>query len=69
MTKKQRQKYERKQERLLAGQTKVIPLHEQTVDLESKDALKSLEERAAITKSGRFARRTKIREDNFLRGM
>jgi len=71
MTKKQRQKYDRKQERLQKNMTKHIPLHEQSADLTrpGDDAVVSLQRRQELTKSSRVARRKGIRESNFLRGM
>ena len=71
MTKKQRARYDKKQEKLLKGMPKKIPLHEQSKDLTGPgdDAVVSLERRQDVTKSSRVARRKAIREDNFLRGM
>lgn len=71
MTKKQRTKYERKQEKLRQSLPKQIPLHEQSQDLtqEGDDAITSLERRRELTKSAREARRKGIREANFLRSM
>lgn len=71
MTKKQRQKYERKQEKLLKTIPKRVPLHEQSKDLTGPqdDAVVSLERRQEVTKSSRGARRKEIRESNFLRSM
>jgi large subunit ribosomal protein L54 len=71
MTKKQRQKYDRKQERLLKTLPKRTPVHEQSKDLTGPgdDAVVSLERRQEITKSSRVARRKGIRESNFLRSM
>jgi len=71
MTKRQRVKYERKQERLLASLPDNIPLHEQSKDLTApgdSDVL-SLQRRQEVTKSMRQARRKAIRESNFLRGI
>ena len=71
MTKKQRGKYERKQERLRKSLPQQIPVHEQSKDLTGPDAdaATSLEKRQEVTKSLRVARRKGIREDNFLRTM
>jgi large subunit ribosomal protein L54 len=71
MTKKQRQKHDRKQERLLKTLPKRIPVHEQSKDLTGPedDTAVSLERRQEITKSSRVARRKGIRENNFLRSM
>jgi large subunit ribosomal protein L54 len=71
MTKKQRTRYEKKQERLLKDAPKSIPVHEQSKDLTEPgdSALTSLERRQEITKSARFARRKSIRESNFLKSM
>lgn len=71
MTKKQRHRYDRKQERLQQNIPQQIPVHEQSKDLTGPedDAITSLERRQEITKSSRTARRKAIREDNFLRSM
>jgi large subunit ribosomal protein L54 len=71
MTKKQRHKYDRKQEKLLKTLPKRIPAHEQSKDLTGPEdgATVSLEKRQEITKSSRVARRKGIRESNFLRSM
>lgn len=71
MTKKQRAKYERKQERLMKDIPKPIPVHEQSKDLTSAgdSAVTSLQKRQEVTKSSREARRKGIRESNFLKGM
>jgi len=71
MTKRQRQKYDKKKERLAKNQVKQVPLHEQSVDLTrpGDGAEVSLEKRQQITKSSRVARRKGIRENNFLRGV
>lgn len=71
MTKKQRHKYERKQEKLRASLPKKIPLHEQSIDLTPADATaeQSLAARQELNKSQRDARRKGIRERNFLGSM
>lgn len=71
MTKKQRAKYDKKQDKLLKTMPKKIPLHEQSKDLTGPkdDAVVSLERRQEITKSSRVARRKGIRQSNFLRSM
>ncbi|KIW64844.1 hypothetical protein PV04_07150 [Phialophora macrospora] len=71
MTKKQRLRYEKKQERLLKDIPKQIPVHEQSKDLTGPgdDAVTSLQRRQEITKSARAARRRGIRESNFLKSM
>ncbi|KAH0829268.1 hypothetical protein AYO21_05679 [Fonsecaea monophora] len=71
MTKKQRLRYEKKQERLLKDLPKVIPVHEQSKDLTGPgdDAVISLQRRQEVTKSARSARRRSIRESNFLKSM
>ena len=71
MTKKQRAKYERKQEKLRKSLPKQIPLHEQSIDLTSSNATpaESLDKRQELTKSAREARRKGIREANFLKTM
>jgi large subunit ribosomal protein L54 len=71
MTKRQRLRYEKKQERLLKDIPKQIPVHEQSKDLTGPgdDALTSLQRRQEITKSARAARRRGIRESNFLKSM
>lgn len=71
MTKRQRLKHDKKQEKLRAQMPKEIPLHEQSKDLTEKgdSAEVSLERRQEVTKSSRVARRKGIREDNFLRSM
>ncbi|KIW22569.1 uncharacterized protein PV07_10854 [Cladophialophora immunda] len=71
MTKKQRIRYEKKQERLLKDLPKEIPVHEQSKDLTGPgdDAVTSLQRRQEITKSARSARRRSIRESNFLKSM
>ncbi|OAP57129.1 hypothetical protein AYL99_07866 [Fonsecaea erecta] len=71
MTKKQRIRYEKKQERLLKDLPREIPLHEQSKDLTGPgdDAVTSLQRRQEITKSARSARRRSIRESNFLKSM
>jgi len=71
MTKKQRAKFDRKQERLRKNMPKIVPLHEQSKDLTGPgdDAATSLQRRQEVIKSSRIARRKGIREDNFLRSM
>jgi large subunit ribosomal protein L54 len=71
MTKGQRAKYDRKQERLRKTMPKAIPLHEHSADLTAPgdDAFVSAEKRAELTKSARVARRKSIREENFLKSM
>lgn len=71
MTKKQRAKYDKRQDKLLKTMPKKVPLHEQSKDLTGPkdDAIVSLERRQEITKSSRVARRKVIRQSNFLRSM
>lgn len=71
LTKQQRNKYDRKQERLRKTMPAAIPLHEQSTDLTGPedDAFVSMEKRQELTKSARVARREAIREENFLRSM
>ncbi|EXJ88738.1 hypothetical protein A1O1_05670 [Capronia coronata CBS 617.96] len=71
MTKKQRARYERQQEKLLKDLPVNIPPHEQSKDLTGPgdDAVTSLQRRHEITKSARAARRKSIRESNFLKSM
>lgn len=71
MTKKQRMKHEKKQEKLRKSMPRQIPIHEQSQDLTQPgdDAITSLERRRELTKSAREARRKGIREANFLRSM
>ncbi len=71
MTKKQRLRYDKKQERLLKDIPTQIPVHEQSKDLTGPgdDAVTSLQRRQEITKSARSARRRTIRESNFLKSM
>lgn len=71
MTKKQRIKYEKKQEKIRRSLPQQIPLHEQSVDLTppGADAEESLRKRQELTKSQREARRKGIRERNFLGSM
>lgn len=71
MTKVQRLRYEKKQEKLLKDLPKEIPVHEQSQDITGADddAVVSLQRRQEITKSARAARRKGIRESNFLKSM
>jgi large subunit ribosomal protein L54 len=71
MTKKQRHRYDKKQDRLLKDLPVQIPVHEQSKDLTGPgdDAVTSLTRRQEITKSARAARRKGIRESNFLKSM
>lgn len=71
MTKKQRLRHDKKQERMLKDIPAQIPVHEQSKDLTGPgdDALTSLRARQEITKSARAARRRGIRESNFLKSM
>jgi large subunit ribosomal protein L54 len=71
MTKKQRAKYFKQQEKLRKNLPKQIPLHEQSIDLTAQGATarESLEKRQELTKSSRDARRKGIREANFLKTM
>ncbi|KAJ4505411.1 hypothetical protein HRR83_008381 [Exophiala dermatitidis] len=71
MTKKQRARYEKQQEKLLKDLPVTIPPHEQSADLTrpGDDAVTSLQRRHEITKSARAARRKAIRESNFLKSM
>ena len=66
-----REKYLKRQEKLLKDLPPKIPVHEQSVDLTQPgdDAAVSLQKRQEITKSSRAARRKGIKEENFLRGM
>jgi large subunit ribosomal protein L54 len=71
MNKKQRARYDRKQERLLKDVKPAVPVHEQSKDITGPgdDAVVSLQRRQEITKSARAARRKNIRESNFLKSM
>lgn len=71
MTKKQRAKYFKQQEKLRKSMPKQIPLHEQSIDLTPPEAsaTESLHKRQDLTKSQRDARRKGIREANFLKTM
>lgn len=76
MNRKQRKRHEKKLAARMAAQPKVIPLHEQAIDIVpagAEDGGAATEEgirkRREITKSARQARRKAIKEDNFLRGM
>ncbi|KEF63308.1 uncharacterized protein A1O9_01285 [Exophiala aquamarina CBS 119918] len=71
MTKKQRLRYDKAQERLRNNIPVEIPLHEQSKDLTgpSDDAITSLQRRQEVTKSARVANRKNIRETNFLKSM
>ncbi|EXJ77846.1 hypothetical protein A1O3_09005 [Capronia epimyces CBS 606.96] len=71
MTKKQRARYDRQQEKLQKDVPVTIPPHEQSTDLTApdEDAVTSLQRRHEITKSARAARRRNIRESNFLKSM
>jgi len=71
MTKKQRLRYDKAQERLKAKMPVTIPVHEQSMDLTGPqdDAITSLQRRQEITKSARTANRQNIRETNFLKSM
>lgn len=65
-----REKYLKKQEKLLKTLPKKIPVHEQSRDLtqpgDSADV--SRERRLEVVRSSRGARRKSIKEENFLRG-
>lgn len=71
MTKKQRLRYDKAQERLRKSIPVQIPLHEQSKDLtgEGDNAITSLQRRQEVTKSARVANRKNIRETNFLKSM
>lgn len=71
MTKKQRARYDKVQEKLRAKMPVLIPVHEQSKNLTGPgdDAITSLERRQEITKSKRVANRKDIRESNFLKTM
>ncbi|KAI5292873.1 hypothetical protein KEM52_006000 [Ascosphaera acerosa] len=81
MTKKQRKRHMKKMAALAAEQPRVVPLHEQSVDITPATAplateaetlaaaQDSLQQRTEIRKSARAARRKAIREANFLKGM
>ncbi|KAI5288619.1 hypothetical protein KEM54_005066 [Ascosphaera aggregata] len=81
MTKKQRKRHMKKMAALAADQPKVIPVHEQSIDITPANvplsteietltaAGESLEQRLIIRKSARAARRKAIRESNYLKGM
>lgn len=71
MTKKQRARYDKAQEKILAKLPVQIPLHEQSKDLTlpGDDAITSLKRRQEVVKSKRTANRKGIREANFLKSM
>lgn len=71
MTKKQRARYDKQQERLRKNMPVKIPVHEQSKDLTGPgdDAITSLQRRQEVTKSARTANRKNIRETNFLKSM
>ena len=71
MTKKQRARWDKAQEKIRAKMPVKIPLHEQSKDLTEPgdDAITSLKRRQEITKSKRVANRKDIRESNFLKTM
>lgn len=71
MTKKQRVKYEKKQSTLKAQLPKVIPVHEQSIDLTAPgaSATEHRQKVEEVTGSMRRARRKGIREANYLKGM
>ncbi|KIV92050.1 hypothetical protein PV10_06524 [Exophiala mesophila] len=71
MTKKQRARWDKAQEKIRAKMPVKIPLHEQSMDLTQPgdDAITSLKRRQEITKSKRVANRKDIRESNFLKTM
>ncbi|EEP76566.1 predicted protein [Uncinocarpus reesii 1704] len=81
LNKKQRKRHEKKMAALAASKPRVIPLHEQTVDIIPADAVTAdaeknydvaatgIEAREAINKSARLARRKAIKEANFLKGL
>lgn len=71
MTKKQRIKYEKKQAALKAQLPRVIPVHEQSIDLTAPgtSASEHRDKADEVTESMRRARRKGIREANYLRSM
>lgn len=81
MTKVQRKKHDKKMAAVAATMPKVIPLHEQAIDItptketavENRDpiavASETMEQQKQIRKSARSARRKGIREANFLHGL
>ncbi len=66
-----REKYLKKQEKLLKSLPKKIPIHEQSCDLTQPgdSAEVSRERRLEVVRSSRGARRKAIKEENFLRGL
>jgi large subunit ribosomal protein L54 len=66
-----RERYMKKQEKLLKSLPKKIPLHEQSKDLTQPgdSAELSAQRRQELVRSSRDARRKGIKENNFLRGM
>ena len=71
MTKKQRARYDKAQEKIMKNLPVQIPLHEQSKDLTGPDdnAITSMQRRNEIIKSARKANRKNIRESNFLKSM
>jgi len=66
-----RDKYTKKQAKLLKDLPKKIPLHEQSKDLTKPgdSAEVSMQRRQELRASSRTARRKDIKEENFLRGL
>ncbi len=66
-----RDRYTKKQAKLLQNVAKPIPLHEQSKDLTrpGDSAVVSMQRRQEVVRSARIARRKAIREENFLRGL
>ncbi|KAF7509491.1 hypothetical protein GJ744_007891 [Endocarpon pusillum] len=66
-----RDKYTKKQAKLLKNVPKPIPLHEQSKDLTrpGDSAVVSMQRREEVVRSSRNARRKAIKEENFLRGL
>jgi large subunit ribosomal protein L54 len=66
-----RDKYTKKQAKLLKTLPKTIPIHEQSKDLTKPgdSAEISMQRRQELVYSSRTARRKDIKEENFLRGM
>lgn len=71
MNKKARLRHAKKVAAIEASKPKKIPVHEQAVDLTGPgaSAAESLRRREEVVRSGRGARRSGIREANFLRGL
>ncbi|KAI1978899.1 hypothetical protein LOZ53_003344 [Ophidiomyces ophidiicola] len=81
LNRKQRKRHEKKAAVAAASKPRVIPLHEQAIDIVSVNAVTAdaennfevastgIDTRKSITKSARAARRKSIKESNFLKGL